>query len=115
MELDTIDHKIIASLLVDARISNASLAERVGLSPSACLRRVNALETGGVISGYRALVDPTVLGIELTVLVHIGLQRRGLGLVRSRREEKSQYSGLRHDFRQRRLHFACRLGGYFRL
>ena len=46
----------------------------MGLSPSACLRRVRALERSGVITGYRALTDPAALGTALTVLVHIGLQ-----------------------------------------
>ncbi len=74
MDLDTIDRKIVASLQNDARISNAALADHVGLSPSACLRRVRALERSGVITGYRALADPNALGIGLTVIVHIGLQ-----------------------------------------
>jgi len=74
MELDTIDQKIVATLQIDARISNVALADYVGLSPSACLRRVRTLERTGVITGYRALANPNALGIGLTVIVHIGLQ-----------------------------------------
>ncbi len=55
-------------------MSNTALADLVGLSPSACLRRVRTLERTGVIKGYLARVDPKALGIGLTVIVHIGLQ-----------------------------------------
>ena len=74
MPLDMIDKKIVASLQADARISNAELAKQVGLSPSACLRRLRALERSGVITGYQALANPAALGTALTILVHIGLQ-----------------------------------------
>ena len=55
--LDAIDRRILGVLQADARISNAALAEAVGLSPSPCLRRVRALERAGVIKGYAALVE----------------------------------------------------------
>ncbi|HKJ74106.1 MAG TPA: Lrp/AsnC family transcriptional regulator [Alphaproteobacteria bacterium] len=74
MELDTIDHRILEELQANARISNLELAKRVALSPSACSRRVQALEKAGVIKGYRAIVDDQALGIGLTVIVQIGLQ-----------------------------------------
>ena len=54
-------------------MTNLELAERVGLSPSACLRRVQALEAAGVIKGYRAILDRTQLGAGLTVFVMVGL------------------------------------------
>ena len=57
MELDRIDHKILEELRRDGRLSNLKLAERVGLSPSACLRRVQALEKADIIQGYRAIID----------------------------------------------------------
>lgn len=60
-------------LLDNARISNAELADRVGLSPSACLRRVQELERSGVISKYRAVLDQSALGREFTAYVAIGL------------------------------------------
>src|SRR5215470_4493750 len=53
-DLDTIDRRIIAELQADARLSNVALADRVGLSPSPCLRQVKRLEQAGVIEGYRA-------------------------------------------------------------
>lgn len=58
MTLDTIDCRILALLQKEGRISNQLLAERVALSPSACLRRLRALEDGGVILGYQAVIDP---------------------------------------------------------
>src|ERR1700761_1829905 len=54
---DRIDRAIVSRLQVDGRLPNVDLAEAVSLSPSACLRRVKALEAGGVIAGYRAEVD----------------------------------------------------------
>ena len=60
--MDRIDRQILGELQRDGRLSNAELAERVGLTPSPCLRRVNRLEQDGVIRGYRALLDPTAVG-----------------------------------------------------
>lgn len=59
----------------DGRISNLELAERVGLSPSACLRRVQDLEKSGVIKGYRARIDPAKVGLSFTAYVTVGLSR----------------------------------------
>ncbi|MET4634567.1 Lrp/AsnC family transcriptional regulator [Kaistia defluvii] len=73
--LDAIDRNIIRLLRLNARISNAKLAEAVGLSPSACLRRVNILEQTGIIRGYTALVGT---GAEegIAVIVQITLDRQ---------------------------------------
>ncbi len=71
--MDAIDEKILRALECNGRISNLQLAERVGLSPSACLRRVQALETGGVIKGYRAVLDRARLGTGVTIFVMVGL------------------------------------------
>jgi DNA-binding Lrp family transcriptional regulator len=59
----------------DGRISNSELAERVGLSPSACLRRVQELERTGIIKGYRAVIDAEAIGNGLVVYVGVGLSR----------------------------------------
>lgn len=75
MQLDDIDRRILAVLQVDGRISNQDLAERVGLSPSPCLRRTRALEEAGLIVGYRALVDAKALGYSLMALIHISMDR----------------------------------------
>jgi Lrp/AsnC family transcriptional regulator, leucine-responsive regulatory protein len=72
-DLDDIDHRILRELSRDARQSNLALADRAGLSPSACLRRVQALERGGVIKSYRAVLDPEHLGIGFLAYVTVGL------------------------------------------
>lgn len=71
--IDEIDRRILRALAQDARQSNLALAERVGLSPSACLRRVQTLERAGVIRGYRAVLDREKLGIWFVAYVTVGL------------------------------------------
>ena len=73
MELDRFDRQILEILQREGRLPNQELAERIGLSPSPCLRRVRALEEAGLISGYRATVDARKLGLTLTALVHISM------------------------------------------
>ncbi|WP_223478050.1 Lrp/AsnC family transcriptional regulator [Oricola indica] len=73
MEHDSIDLAILSALQADGRMSNAALAERVGLSPSACSRRLDNLEKSGTIRGYHARVSNRALGYSLTVIVHISL------------------------------------------
>ena len=69
--LDAIDRRIIASLQADGRLSNIDLAERVGLSPSPCLRRVKRLEREGYIGAYRAVLERDRVGLGFTVFVGI--------------------------------------------
>jgi Lrp/AsnC family leucine-responsive transcriptional regulator len=69
--MDKVDRAILTHLQEDGRLSNVELAERVGLSPSPCLRRVRSLETAGVITGYRAALDPAKVGCGFQVLVHV--------------------------------------------
>jgi Lrp/AsnC family leucine-responsive transcriptional regulator len=69
--MDAIDRAILQELQRDGRLPNVALAERVHLSPSACLRRLKALEDAGVIRGYRAVLDQRKLGLDLTVFVEI--------------------------------------------
>ena len=71
--MDDIGRRILRELSQDGRISNLELAERVGLSPSACLRRVQELERSGVITGYRATIDPAKLGLSFLAYVTVGL------------------------------------------
>ena len=61
--IDRYNANILRELQANGRISNIDLAQRVGLSPSACLRRVQELERSGVIGGYRAVLNPEALGI----------------------------------------------------
>ena len=74
--LDATDWKILRELQRDGRITNVDLAGRVGLSPPPCLRRVQALERAGVISGYRALLDAGVLGFDVRMFAFVGLKRQ---------------------------------------
>ena len=73
-QLDAIDRQILAELQQDGRLSNVQLAERVHLSPSACLRRVKQLEDSGVIGQYVALLNPKTLGQHGTCFSIINLQ-----------------------------------------
>jgi len=73
MQLDATDRRILALLQREGRISNAELAERIALSPSACHRRVQRLEADGFIAGYVALLDPRKIGKPATVFVEITL------------------------------------------
>jgi Lrp/AsnC family transcriptional regulator, leucine-responsive regulatory protein len=73
MQLDSIDRGILEVLQQQGRISNQELAQRVHLSPSACLRRVKALEESGVIAGYVALLNPKVVGQPGTSFTIINL------------------------------------------
>lgn len=74
VELDKTDRKILALLQADGRITNAELAHRVNLSPSACLRRVQRLEAGGVIAGYVALVSQEKLGRPTSIFIEVALK-----------------------------------------
>ncbi len=75
MEIDRFDRRILEVLQQEGRISNQELAERIGLSPSPCLRRVRALEESGIIAGYRAVLDARQLGLSLLALIHISMDR----------------------------------------
>lgn len=74
--LDKIDHSIVSALQEDGRISNVQLAEKIGLSPSACLRRVQILEDRGIITGYAAMIDAAALGRSTHIIVAITLERQ---------------------------------------
>jgi Lrp/AsnC family leucine-responsive transcriptional regulator len=76
--LDRTDRKILELLQRDGRLTNAELADRVSLSPSPCLRRVRALEEGGVIRQYVALVEPAKVGLGLLAYVVVKLEKRGM-------------------------------------
>ena len=73
IELDRINHNILNILEKDGRISNSDLSQKVGLSASACLRRVQELERSGIITGYRAQLNREALGSSITIFVMVGL------------------------------------------
>lgn len=74
-KLDRYDRHILEVLQEDASLSNQALADRVGLSSSPCLRRVRALEQAGILIRRVALLERRSLGLELTALIHIGMDR----------------------------------------
>ena len=73
--MDRYDRAILEVIQNDGRISNQELADKVGLSPSPCLRRVRALEETGIITGYRAIVDAKKMGLSLMAILMISMDR----------------------------------------
>lgn len=73
MKLDRIDYNILKILQEKGRITNAQLANDVGLSPAPTLERVRKLETSGLIESYHALVNPELLGLSITVFIEVKL------------------------------------------
>ena len=76
MNLDRFDRAILQALQLDGRITNSTLAERVNLSESACLRRMRALEESGIIEGYTARINQQRAGCPVNVFVNITLDRQ---------------------------------------
>lgn len=77
--MDRLDRRILSELQGNGRLTNIELAERIGLSPSPCLRRVKALEDAGVIDGYSARINRQRIGLDLTVFVSVNIERHGGG------------------------------------
>ncbi|MCG7626075.1 Lrp/AsnC family transcriptional regulator [Epibacterium sp. Ofav1-8] len=75
--IDDADRRILTELQKDPRLSNAALSERVGLSPTPCLRRVKRLHDTGVVSGELLLVDPSRVGLHIEAMVSIRLEKHG--------------------------------------
>ena len=76
-EIDDRDRAILRALMADGRLSNVELAEKVYLSPSACLRRVKMLEESGLIQGYVMLLDPVAAGLAGAAYVSVTLEQQG--------------------------------------
>jgi len=75
-ELDAIDRKILRALQEDGKISMGELAEKVGLSPSPCARRVRLMEKAGIIKGYAAIIDQRRVGLPISAFASIKLERQ---------------------------------------
>jgi DNA-binding Lrp family transcriptional regulator len=84
--LNRTDFDILAALQKDARLSNKELAARVWLAPSSCLERVRRLREGGILTGFRAEVEPRALGIATQALIFVRLARHAREQVRSFRK-----------------------------
>lgn len=76
MKLDQIDRSILAQLQNDGRMTINDLAEKVGLSPTPCLRRVKRLQENGIIKSYAAQVDQVAIGLPVSVFVNVTLARQ---------------------------------------
>jgi len=74
--LDQIDIRILRELQNNARLTNQELSERVGLSPSPCLRRLRRLETEGIIRDYTATLDEEKLGLSVAIFMSVKLERQ---------------------------------------
>ena len=77
VRLDATDWRILKELQADGRLTNVALAQRVGLSPPPCLRRVQALERAGFIRGYHAVLDEALVGFEVTAFALVTLRAQG--------------------------------------
>ena len=77
VRFDEIDLKILNQLQSDSKITNAMLAQRVGISPPSTLERVKKLEASGIIRGYVALIDPATVDKSITAIIHVTLKDHG--------------------------------------
>jgi DNA-binding Lrp family transcriptional regulator len=77
INLDRIDRRILSALQRNARIANQELADQIGISASACWRRVRQLEQDGVIQRYAAVLDPLRLGLPVSILINVSLEKQG--------------------------------------
>ena len=93
-DTDRIDRAIIKSLVDDARASVSEIADRVGLSQSACTRRIQALERSGMLSGYTAQLGQTALGYRVVALVDITLNTQADEVLRAFEQTVGQIDGI---------------------
>ncbi|MCA3556355.1 Lrp/AsnC family transcriptional regulator [Aestuariivirga sp.] len=98
MDLDATDWKILRELQRHGKLTNVGLASRVGLSPPPCLRRVRSLERAGVIAGYRALLDATALGFEVTLFAFVGLKSQAEAELRAFTGRVAQWPMVREAY-----------------
>lgn len=94
--MDAVDRAILAELQTDGRLTVTELADRVRLTPGPCHRRLRELERAGVITGYRAVVDPAAVGLGFEALVQITLERGDAGTVASFEAAVVELPQVRH-------------------
>lgn len=91
VKLDAVDREILFHLRHDGRLTNVELARRVGLTPPPCLRRLKRLEDAGVISGYRAVVNPAAVGRGLEVMIDVEVSANDLKTFENLEETLASY------------------------
>jgi DNA-binding Lrp family transcriptional regulator len=94
--VDQVDRAILAELQADGRLTITELADRVRLTPGPCHRRLRELERSGVITGYRALVNPAAVGMGFEALVQITLERSDAGTVATFEAALAELPQIRH-------------------
>ena len=94
-DLDAIDWKILKELQDDGRMTNVELARRVGISAPPCLRRVKRLEEGGIIRGYRALLNAPALSLDVVAFCLVGLQHQSDAELKAFSEATRQWKLVR--------------------
>ncbi len=94
LTMDRTDFRILHHLQNNGRISNAELADLVGLSPSPCLRRVKALEQAGIIKRYAAIVDAKAVGLPISIFVNVSLQRQERSSLEKFEEQIAKYAEI---------------------
>jgi DNA-binding Lrp family transcriptional regulator len=94
--MDTVDRAILAELQADGRLTITELADRVRLTPGPCHRRLRELERSGVITGYRALVDPAAIGMKFEAVVQITLDRGNASTVNAFEAAVVELPQVRH-------------------
>jgi DNA-binding Lrp family transcriptional regulator len=94
-DLDAIDWKILKELQDDGRMTNVELARRVGISAPPCLRRVKRLEEGGIIRGYRALLNAPALGLDVVAFCLVGHQHQSDAELKAFSEATRQWKLVR--------------------
>lgn len=98
MQTDVIDQHILQLLRQDGRMSNTKLAETVGLSPSACLRRLRLLEDSGIIRGYTAIIEEPEPGDGRVVIIQITLERQSDEYMRRFETAVRKYAEVRECY-----------------
>jgi DNA-binding Lrp family transcriptional regulator len=96
MHMDGTDRRILAELQEDGRLTVTELADRVQLTPGPCHRRLRELERSGVITGYRAVLDPAAVGLGFEALVSVTLDRGDAGTVNAFEAALAEIPEIRH-------------------
>jgi DNA-binding Lrp family transcriptional regulator len=94
--MDAIDRKILAELQVSGRLTVTELAQRISLSVAPCHRRLRELERTGVIVGYRAIIDPAVIGLGFEVLVQVTMEREDAATISKFESGLAEIPEIRH-------------------